>query len=82
VLFGLGIAEWATIIALVGGLILTFWVMAKASVAYERKRLEREARSADSQNEGEALPTGSQNKVESGGHPEVRGENVRKEDRS
>ena len=40
---GLGWAEWLTIIALIGGLVLTFYVMAKASVAYERKRMQREA---------------------------------------
>jgi hypothetical protein len=42
VLFGLGWPEWLTIIGLVGALILTFWVMAKASVAYERARQARE----------------------------------------
>ena len=41
-LFGLGVPEWLTIIGLVGGLILTFYVMARASVAYERKRLQGE----------------------------------------
>jgi len=44
VLLGLGIPEWLTIIGLLGGLILTFYIMAKASVAYERKRKAREAR--------------------------------------
>ncbi|HEY7875656.1 MAG TPA: hypothetical protein VIG64_11110 [Actinomycetota bacterium] len=28
-----------------GGLVLTFWVMVKASAAYERARLAREAKS-------------------------------------
>lgn len=41
-LLGLGWPEWVTIIGLVGGLVLTFYVMAKASVAYERKRSQRE----------------------------------------
>ena len=41
-LWGLGFPEWLTIIGLLGGLILTFYVMAKASVAYERKRRLRE----------------------------------------
>ena len=45
-LFGLGVPEWLTIIGLVGGLILTFYVMARASVAYERKRLQRETAGA------------------------------------
>ena len=41
---GLGIAEWVTIICLIGGLWLTFKVMARASVSYERARQAREAR--------------------------------------
>jgi hypothetical protein len=49
-LLGLGWPQWLTIIAMVGALLLTFKVMARASVAYERKRRERE-RAA-----GEALP--------------------------
>jgi len=40
---GLGLPEWLTIIGLVGGLFLTFYLMAKGSVAYERARLAREA---------------------------------------
>ena len=42
-LLGLGLPEWLTIIGLVGGLVLTFWLMAKASVAYEKARQAREA---------------------------------------
>ena len=45
-LFGLGWPEWVTIIGLVGGLILTFVVMARASVKYEQARRAREAREA------------------------------------
>jgi type II secretory pathway pseudopilin PulG len=41
VLWGLGLPEWLTIVGLVGGLLLTFWVMARASVAYERARQRR-----------------------------------------
>jgi hypothetical protein len=41
-LFGLGLPEWLTIIGLVGGLLLTFVVMAKASVHYEAARRRRE----------------------------------------
>ena len=41
---GLGPAEWVTILALLGGLWLTFKIMARASVAYERARQAREAR--------------------------------------
>lgn len=40
---GLGWAQWLTIIGLVGGLLLTFKVMARASVAYEKARKRREA---------------------------------------
>jgi hypothetical protein len=42
VLFGLGVAEWLTIVGLVGGLLLTFVVMARASVHYEQARRARE----------------------------------------
>ena len=41
-LFGLGLPEWLTIIALIGGLWLTLKMMARASVAYERAREARE----------------------------------------
>ena len=41
---GLGLPEWLTIIGLVGGLILTFKVMARASVRYEQARRAREQR--------------------------------------
>ena len=41
-LLGLGWPQWVTIFALVGGLILTFWLMARASVAYEKARKARE----------------------------------------
>jgi hypothetical protein len=41
-LWGLGLPQWLTIIALVGGLILTFKVMARASVRYEEARKKRE----------------------------------------
>jgi len=54
VLFGLGLPEWLTIIGLLGGLILTFYIMARASVAYEAKRKAREAASAGSQEQSEA----------------------------
>lgn len=42
-MLGLGWAQWLTIIGLVGGLLLTFKVMARASVAYEKARKRREA---------------------------------------
>ena len=40
-LFGLGIAEWVTIIALAASIPLTLKMMARASAAYERKAAER-----------------------------------------
>ncbi|MDQ4025883.1 MAG: hypothetical protein M3217_10420 [Actinomycetota bacterium] len=42
-LFGLGLPQWLLIIGLVGALLLTFKVMARASVAYEKARQRREA---------------------------------------
>ena len=54
-LFGLGWPQWLTIIALVGGLLLTFRTMAKASVKYEAARKAREAREAQ-----EALAVGEE----------------------
>ena len=50
-LFGLGWPEWLLIIGLVGGLLLTFRTMARASVAYEKARKAREAQAAAEQNE-------------------------------
>lgn len=41
-LFGLGLPEWLTAIGLVGGLVLTFRIMARASLAYEQARRRRE----------------------------------------
>ena len=43
-MLGLGWPQWLLIIGLVGGLWLTFKIMARASVAYERARKAREAR--------------------------------------
>ncbi len=63
-LFGLGLPEWLTIIGLLGGLILTFYIMARASVAYEAKRKAREAASAGSQEQSEAASAGSQEQSE------------------
>jgi hypothetical protein len=65
-LFGLGLPEWLAIIGLLGGLVLTFYVMARASVAYEAKRQRREAGSAGSQSKREAGSAGSQSKREAG----------------
>ena len=43
-MLGLGWPEWLLIIGLVGGLWLTFRIMARASVAYAKARQAREAR--------------------------------------
>jgi hypothetical protein len=40
-LFGLGVPEWVTILALAGSIPLTLKLMARASAAYERKAAER-----------------------------------------
>jgi hypothetical protein len=53
-LLGLGWPQWLTIIGLVGGLILTFWIMAKASVAYERARQAREQQQTQEAREEES----------------------------
>jgi hypothetical protein len=50
-LFGLGWPEWLLIIGLVGGLLLTFRTMARASVAYEKARKAREERAVAEQSE-------------------------------
>jgi hypothetical protein len=46
-LLGLGLPEWVTIVLLLGGLWLTFWLMARASVAYEEARRRREKQRGD-----------------------------------
>jgi hypothetical protein len=51
VLFGLGLPEWITIIALIGGLLLTFKIMARASLAYEKARQAREQQTTDRKEE-------------------------------
>lgn len=53
-LLGLGWPEWLTIIGLVGGLLLTFRMMAKASVRYEAARKAKE-KAALEQRDGRAL---------------------------
>lgn len=52
-LFGLGLPQWITILALVGGLLLTFKIMARASIAYEKARQAREQESTDRKEESE-----------------------------
>ena len=50
---GLGLPEWLTIIGLVGGLWLTFKMMARASVAYEAARKRREQQEEDRDEAGD-----------------------------
>jgi hypothetical protein len=50
-LLGLGLPQWLLIIGLVGALLLTFRVMARASVAYEKARQRREAAAAHAPDE-------------------------------
>ena len=50
---GLGLPEWLTIIGLVGGLWLTFKMMARASVAYERARQRREQQQQEAEGRDE-----------------------------
>ena len=52
-MLGLGWPQWLLIIGLVGGLILTFRIMAKASVAYERARIRREQAASAATVEGD-----------------------------
>ena len=52
-MLGLGWPQWLLIIGLVGGLILTFRIMAKASVAYERARIRREQAAAATRADGD-----------------------------
>ena len=54
-LLGLGWPEWVTIVGLLAGLWLTFRLMARASLAYEKARRARE-----SQSDGPNLDTQSQ----------------------
>lgn len=58
-MLGLGWPEWLLIVGLVGGLLITFKVMARASVAYAKAREMREARARsegmDNQNPSEPV---------------------------
>lgn len=62
-MFGLGWAEWLLIAGLVGGLLLTFKVMARASVAYARAREMREAGERSGAPEEEGRPVGPTEEV-------------------
>ncbi|MGH2819583.1 MAG: hypothetical protein ACRDJ5_02900 [Actinomycetota bacterium] len=54
-LFGLGWPEWLTIVGLLGGLLLTFRIMARASVKYEQARKAREQREAEATRKEEGV---------------------------
>jgi hypothetical protein len=56
-LFGLGLPEWLTIIALVAGLWLTLKMMARASVAYDKARQAREQVASDETTKDEERPS-------------------------
>ena len=51
---GLGLPEWLTIVGLLGGLWLTFRVMARASLAYEKARQARESEADKSSGQGDS----------------------------
>ncbi len=52
-LFGLGLPQWLTILALLGAVYLTFWVMAKGAAAYARRREAGESAGRHQQATGE-----------------------------
>jgi hypothetical protein len=62
-LLGLGVPEWLTIVGLIGGLLLTFRVMARASLKYEAARRKREQQQS---------LTAERNKDETGDTPRIR----------
>ena len=55
-LFGLGIAEWVTIILLAGSIPLTLKMMARASAAYESKAQERARASGEGASDTDGQP--------------------------
>lgn len=55
-MLGLGVPEWLLIIGLVGGLIITFRTMARASVAYAKAREARERQALVDASKGADLP--------------------------
>jgi hypothetical protein len=57
-LLGLGWPQWLTIIGLVAGLLFTFKIMARASLAYAKAREERERRALLDRTEDHAVPSG------------------------
>lgn len=59
-MLGLGWPEWLLILGLIGGLLITFKVMARASVAYAKAREMREARGVEEGKDG-SNPTGTPN---------------------
>jgi hypothetical protein len=64
-LLGLGWPEWLLILGLVGGLLITFKVMARASVAYAKAREMREARAWEEGSDKQD-PGGSRNEDREG----------------
>lgn len=61
---GLGLPEWVTIVGLLGGLWLTFRIMARASLAYEKARQARESETDRVSGHLESQSQGPQRKEE------------------
>jgi CHASE1-domain containing sensor protein len=59
-MLGLGWPQWITIIALIVGLLVTFKVMARASIAYERARRRREQQGMGQSAEAQQVREGEQ----------------------
>jgi len=64
VLLGLGLPEWVTIVGLLGGLWLTFRIMARASLAYEKARQARDSEIDKGSGQLESQSQGPQRKEE------------------
>ena len=61
---GLGLPEWLTIVGLLGGLWLTFRIMARASLAYEKAREARESETDKSSGQADSESQRPQRKDE------------------
>ena len=59
---GLGLPEWLTIVGLLGGLWLTFRIMARASLAYEKARQARQSETAQGSGQGDSESQRAQRK--------------------
>jgi hypothetical protein len=59
---GLGLPEWLTIVGLLGGLWLTFRIMARASLAYEKARQARQSETDKGSGQGDSESQRAQGK--------------------